>query len=366
LLGKSNVIAGEAFQPFTAPNSSAYDMLAKARQAPFTPDMLTGWDKGRSAAGAGQPAMDAGIGATTSALGQSASAVADPIIQAGMANPTASTAAGGYLTGGTKDWPGAAPGYMNPFMDQVGNRMAELSTRNLQENVLPGINDNFVKSGMFGSSRQGEFTNRAVRDQQNELQGNLGALFSGQYNNAAQQFGADQGRKISAGATAGNLQSTDTQNLQQAANLTGNFANADRTTTGTLGQDMGNLGTANQRMGLTGASIHQGIGQQQQQQQQQLLDTMYGNFVEQRDFPKTQAAFMNNMVRGLQAPQSTTTTQTGPAQTYSAPPFAQILGAGAGLGALSGLFKARGGRIQRYARGGRVATRAGYLFRDAA
>lgn len=362
LLGKSNVIAGEAYQPFTAPSPAAYDQLAKARQAPFTPDMLTGWDMGRSAATAGQPAMDAGISATQGALGQSASDVAQPIINASMAAPTASTAAGGYLSEGTQNWPSAAAGYMNPFMDQVGNRVAELSTRNLQENILPGINDNFVKSGMFGSSRQGEFTNRAVRDQQNELQGNLGALFGGQYNQAAQQFGADASRDVQAGQIAGNLRSTDTQNLQQAANLTGNFANADRTTTGTLGQDMGNLATANQRLGLTGASIYQGIGQQQQGQQQQLLDTMYQNFLEQRDYPKTQAAFMNNMVRGLQAPQSTSTTSTGPAQTYSAPPFAQILGAGAGLGALTGLFKARGGRVRGYARGGRVvATEPGYL-----
>ncbi len=363
LLGKSNVIAGEPYQQFTAPSSGAYDALAAARQAPFTPATQTGWQLGENAAGAGQPAMDAGIAGTTGALGQSASGVAQPIINQSMANPTATDASSGYLGAGTQNWPSQAQGYMNPYMDQVGQRIADLSTRNLQENVLPGISDNFVKSGMFGSSRQGDFTNRAVRDQQNELQGNLATAYGNEYNQAAQQQAADASRNVQAGQIAGNLQSTDTQNLQQAANLSGNFANADRTTTGTLGQDLGNLGTANQRLGLTGASIYQGIGQQQQQQQQQLLDTMYQNFTEQRDYPKTQATFLNNQIRGLPAPTSTSTSATAPSSVYTAPPFAQILGATTGLaGLLGGLNKARGGRIRGYARGGRViATRAGYL-----
>lgn len=361
LLGRSNSIAGEPYQAFTAPSSSAYDALAAARQAPFTADTTAGWQMGRDAATAGQPAVNAGLAATNTALGQSASSVVDPILNQSMNNPTATQAASGYLTAGTQGWPQAAASYMNPYTDLAANRAVDLSNRNLNETVLPGINDNFVKSGMFGSSRQGDFTNRAVRDQQDSLNGTLGNLYSTQYNNAAAQYGSDASRNLTAGATAGNLQSTDTQNLQQAGNLYGNFANADRTTTGTLGQDMGNLGSTNQRLGLTGASILGGIGSQQQGQQQSLLDTMYGNFTEQRDYPKTQATFLNNQIRGLQSPTSTTSTNTAPTNNYSASPFAQILGASTGLSGLLGQH-ARGGRIRGYKRGGRViATRAGYL-----
>lgn len=366
LLGKGNVIAGEAYQPFQAPNQTAYDQLAKARQAGFTPDTLTGWGMGRDAAGSYLPAQNAATDATMGALGQSASGAASPLIQNATGMPSASNAGGGYLSAAANTWPSAASSYMNPFTDLAANRMAELSNRNLTENILPGINDNFVKSGMFGSSRQGDFTNRAVRDQQNELTGSLGQLYSNQFNQAAQQFGADQSRLASIGQTAGNLQSADMQNMLSAANLTGNFMNADRSTTGTLGQNLSTLGSNAQRLGLTGASIYQGIGQQQQQQQQNLLDMMYGNFQEQRDFPKSQAYFMNDMIRGLQAPQSTQTTSTGPANTYSAPPFAQILGAATGIGSLFNSFgKARGGRIN-YKRGGRVyVPRGGYLSRAA-
>lgn len=362
LLGRSNTIAGEPYQQFTAPSSSAYDALAAARQAPFTADTTTGWDMGRAAATAGQPAVNAALGATNTALNSNASDAFNPLLDQSLANPTATQASSGYLAAGTQGWPQAAQSYMNPYTDLAANRAVDLSNRNLSETVLPGINDNFVKSGMFGSSRQGDFTNRAVRDQQDSLNGTLGNLYTTQYNNAASQYGADASRNLTAGSTAGNLQSLDTQNLQQAANLRGNFANADRTTTGTLGQDMANLGSTNQRLGLTGASIYGGIGTQQQNQQQQLLDTMYNNFTEQRDYPRTQATFLNNQIRGLQAPTSTTSTNMAPANSYSASPFAQILGASTGLAGLFGTNRARGGRIRGYKRGGRViATRAGYL-----
>lgn len=309
LLGRANVVAGEPWQQYQLPPQASFDAVANARIAPFTEDTKTGWNLGREAATSYDPTLRAGIDATTGAL----------------AAPGAGATANPFIQRGALSWPSQAGAYMNPFTEHVASRLVDLSNRNLFENVLPNVNDNFVKSGMFGSSRHGDFTNRAVRDQGESLLGALSNAYSSAYNQGASQFSADASRQLEAG------------------NLAGTFANTDRSMAGALGTNLSNLAAQQQRLGLTGAAIHQGIGSEQQAQQQRALDTNYQNFVEQREYPREQARFMNEIIRGLQAPQSTTTTTTAPSSNYNAPPFAQLLGAATGLAGLFG--KARGGRV---------------------
>lgn len=469
---------------------------------------------GALAAPSGAEVAAPNINAAASASG---AAAANPYYAGALSAPSGYEVAQPGIASSNTGWPAASAEYMNPFTDQVANRVAQLSNRNLMENVLPNINDNFVRTGMLGSSRNGEFTSRAVRDQGESLQGALSSLYSGAWNTGAQQYqtdaqrrlqgaatagglqnqdvtnqmgvgtnlgnlvntdagrdlqagvaqgqlqneditnqlgvgtnlgaltnadanrdatvGATQGtlqnqaisnilgtgtnignlmnndasrqlqgastagalqnqnvtnlltagntvgalssndanRDISAGQIAGNLQNSNITNLQNAGQIAGSLTNADRTTTGALGQNMANLAGREQSLGITGAAAYEGIGQQQQQQQQQLLDMMYNNFLEQRQYPQTQTAFMNNMIRGLQAPTSTSNTTTAPASNYNAPPFAQLLGTGLTLQSLLG--RARGGRVRdprNYARGGRVVADPvfkrlprGYLTADA-
>jgi hypothetical protein len=358
LLGKANVVAAEPYQKFTAPAPAAYDALREARFAPFTGDTQTGWGMGRTAANSWQPGMNAASDITMGAAsGPTASEAAQPSIDAVTGLPRALNSAQPGLTRGMQEWPDRVSDYMNPFTDQVANRITELSNRNLFENVLPNINDNFVRQGMLGSTRHGDFTNRAVRDQGDSLLGALSSLYSGAYNTGAQQFGADASRSLQGASTAGNLANADRSSETSLASLRGNLANVDRTTAGTLGQDMAAIANQTQRAGITGAGVFEGIGNQQMGREQQLLDMMYNNFLEQREYPKTQTTFMNNMIRGLQTPAGQVQQTTGPATTYQAAPFAQLLGAGLGLASLFN-NKAEGGRIQTYRDGGHVEGEA--------
>lgn len=401
LLGKANVTAAEPYSDrvYKAPDRSAYDALSTARISPFGKDTLQGWDMGRGAATSYMPTLTSGIDATKNTMYGSGFTTASPHLQnatgafgdAGSAFDTAGDTfgdAGGYLdrasgmpTGtaagspninaGAQGWPTHVNEYMNPFIDQVGNRITSLSNRNLLEGILPNINDNFVKTGMFGASRQGEFTNRAVRDNADSLNGTLAGTYANAYNTGAQQYQTDAARRLDAGKALGSLAGADMSNmtnLGQATtglgraetelgtartsmgnaygnlgNIAGTLTNTDRNTTGVMGQNLSALAQQQQRMGLTGASIYQGIGGQQEGKEQNLLDLMYQNFGEQRDYPQNQVRFMNEMIRGLPAPQSTSTTSTGPGNLYNAPGFAQILGAATGLSGLLG--KAHGGRI---------------------
>lgn len=402
LLGKANQVAAEPYSDrvFNAPSQSAYDALSQARIAPFNGNTLQGWDMGKDAATSYEPGLNMGMAGTTNALNSiGGAASAQPYLGAaagsfGNAAGTFGDAgntfgdAGGYLSqaGGmqtgtaagspdinasTAGWPSNVNQYMNPFIDQVGNRITSLSNRNLLESIIPNINDNFVKTGMFGANRQGEFTNRAVRDNADSLNGTLAGTYANAYNTGASQYQTDAARRLQAGTALGNLAGADMSNRTNLGtattslgnaqgnlgslytslgnaqgnlgNIAGTLANSDRATSGVLGQDMSALAQQQQRLGLTGASIYQGIGGQQQAQQQNLLDLMYQNFGEQRDYPQNQVNFMDQIIRGLPAPQSTSSTQTAPTSTYNAPGFAQILGAATGLSGLLG--KKRGGRI---------------------
>jgi hypothetical protein len=112
---------------------------------------------------------------------------------------------GGYINDTMNNWYNAAPGqgalgqyaswnqnqqqqFMNPYTQNVVNEQARLSNQNLMENVLPGVNSTFAGAGQFGSSRNADFTNRAIRDQQTQLTGQQGQTLMNAQNQAGQQY----------------------------------------------------------------------------------------------------------------------------------------------------------------------------------
>jgi hypothetical protein len=104
----------------------------------------------------------------------------------------------GYINDTMNNWYNASPGqgalgqyatwnanqqqqFMNPYVQNVVNEQARLSNQNLFENVIPQVNSTFTGAGQFGSSRNADFMNRAIRDQQYNLQGQQGqTLFNAQ------------------------------------------------------------------------------------------------------------------------------------------------------------------------------------------
>jgi len=191
--------------------------------------------------------------------------------------------------------------YLSPYISGVTDRIATLGNRNLNENILPGINSTFTGAGQFGSTRQGDFTNRAIRDTTTGI--------------------AD-------------AQATALQNAYDAANK--NYAGWN-----TAGQQnataAGNLAGQEQSVGLKGAGALEAVGQTLQGQDQQNLNLAYQDFQNQRDYPWQQLSKMQGVMSGAQLPTTQTQTASG---GYSASPLSTLLG---GLTATAAINKLGGG-----------------------
>lgn len=280
IASKASDIAGEPYQPYTG-----------QRIADVTPDQTSAYNLTRSAIGSYQPMLDT---------------------------------ANSYLTrGGGGFDQGEFDKYMNPYVDSVVNRISELGARNLSENLLPAVNSTFTSAGQFGSSRNADFTNRALRDTQDSILGAQSSALSSGFNTALSGYNAGQDRALQAG------------------------------------QGLTNLAGQDQSLGLKDAAALETIGQEQQNQQQKNLDLGYNDFIQQRDYPRTNISFLTSALRGTN-PGTTTTTNAPLQQSQMAPTaLGQIAGLGTaalgiyGLGSKLGFFK-RGGAVRRYADGGDV------------
>jgi hypothetical protein len=185
-----------------------------------------------------------------------------------------------------------------------------------------------------GNQQQTELANQAARNRASEFglgQRLTSAGTNAQYGQAANQLNEQSGQF---GANYG-LQGQ--QAAMQGATGLANIGN----------QGFGQTMQANQLLS--------GYGNMQQQQEQQRLSTQYQDFLNQQNDPYKKLGFMMNQA-------SAAPTANVGSTMYQAPPsmLSQIGGFGAtALGAYgaSGGFKANGGMVGRYAKGGLVRSR---------
>jgi len=278
LIGRANVVAAEPYQPYEGP-----------RIAGFDPDQLAAFEMTRENVGSYEPFLQGATGLTTAA---------------GATNPL--NVAAPFIAQAGQSFPGAVQDYMDPYISNVLERQQELSQRNLTENLLPSVQEAFVGSGSFGGDRMAEIMGRVSRDTAEGLQGQqLGAL-SQAYGQAGQLFGADRARQLQAGATAGQL-AGQTGELQLGA-----------------GRQMGALGEAYQALQARDAAGLEAVGAQQRGLGQGSLDLAYQDFLRQQNYPREMVDWMSQVVRGLPSDRASSTTQTGPAETYGPSPLSQI------------------------------------------
>lgn len=177
--------------------------------------------------------------------------------------------------------PQAIGSYMSPYTDQVVNRIAQLGQRNLTENLLPQVNTTFTGAGQFGSTRNADFTNRALRDVNESVLGQQAQALESGYATAGTQALSDLQRQGALGQ------------LKQQLGY----------------QDIGMLGTA-------GAEV--------QAQEQRNRDLAYQDYLQQRDYQKNQLAFLSDIIRGLPVQQTGYTTKSDvSAPTATVSPLAQ-------------------------------------------
>lgn len=230
-----------------------------------------------------------------------------------QAQGAAASVAGGFNAGQFDQ-------YLSPYTHGVTDEIQRLGMQNLNENLLPTLNSQFVGSGQFASDRNATMDERLVRD--------VGANISGQ------QALANQGAFTSA---MGNyLQGQNVAN-QGAQNL-GGLAQM---------QQQGNIATA----GALSAS-----GQTMQQQNQAGLDVAYQNWLNQLNYPRQNLAMLSGLLQGANFPTSQNQNQvnTGAASSYSASPLAAFAGSlftgmfgnNTGTGTGTGTQRKRGGYIR--------------------
>lgn len=232
--------------------------------------------------------------------------------QAGTANlaqaPGGLAAAQPYLQSAAAPAYSAVSNYMNPYTDAVTNRIAQLGARNLQENLLPGVSDSFIRAGQFGSGRMGEFGSRALRDVQESVLGQQSQALQSGYTQALGAAQTDAARQAQLASTAGGLTQADLTRQQSA-----------------LGQ-MAQLAQQGQAMRTADVAALEAAGQAQQAQRQKELESEYQQFQLAQQYPKTQLDWLNTQVRGMAPLAPTTQTATGQTtgQTYSASPLSQL------------------------------------------
>jgi hypothetical protein len=142
--------------------------------------------------------------------------------------------------------------YMNPYNEQVTNRIAQLGARNLSENILPSISSDFIKAGGYGSTRQRDLVGRAARDTQEAILGQQAQALQAGYGQGLGASAADLSRYGQLAGTAGSLGTQQQQLLQGAASgISGvgqagaGFAGSDAARRLQAGQGMFGIGQAN-------------------------------------------------------------------------------------------------------------------------
>lgn len=188
--------------------------------------------------------------------------------------------------------PSQVSNYMNPYTSNVVDRIAQLGQRNLSENLLPQVNSTFTGAGQFGSTRNANFTNRALRDANESILGAQGQALNQGYQQSIQNFQNDATR-------------------------------------------LGNVGAMTAQLGAADVAQLDTLGRARQAEEQRNLDLNYENFQQQQQSPKQNLSWLSDIIRGLPAQEQTYQQNTGLPQLQSqASPLLQAAQAFSGTRAL--------------------------------
>lgn len=267
-----------------AASTTPYTTFQGPRIADFTPQQQQGFGMTGQAATAYQPGLNQATQTTNAAASApSGLAVAQPYLEQAGQTATQNIDA-----------------YMNPYTEQVVNRIGELGARNLSENLLPQVEGRYIAAGQlgFGGRQPGTGTPsgmmtdtaRALRDTQEATLAQQAQALQQGYGQALGASQTDLARAAGLAGTAGGLASTDIgQKLQ-------------------TGSQQAQLGALSQQLGLAGAEAVTGVGAQQQALNQQNLDLAYSDFLRQQGYPQEQIDRMAATLGAVQGaiPQSTT------------------------------------------------------------
>lgn len=326
-------------QIYQATNVAAapYQPYDQARVASATPYQQAAYQQVADNQGIWQPALQtAQEGMLGIASGPGGYSAAQPYAQA-AAGLSGVAAAQPYLQQAGQSSVANIQDYMNPYTQNVTDQIAKLGARNLTENLLPGVQDSFVRAGGFGGSRMGEFGSRALRDTQESILNQQAQALQAGYGQALGASQSDLSRQAGVGSTLGSLTQGQQQALMGLGQQAGTLSQADiARNQSALGQ-LASLAGTGQQMALTDTAALEAAGKSQQGQTQAEMDANYNQWLAAQNYPKQQLDWLSTQVRGMApiTPQQTYT--TGSATSYGASPLSQLASAGATIAGLSKL-----------------------------
>lgn len=250
--------------------------------AGLSPEQLRAIESGNAGIGAYQPYLTAGQAAIQQGIGSLSGAVG-PATQEQL------------------------QAYMNPYQQAVIDTTLQEMRR---QGDIAGQTAaaQAVKSGAFGSTREGVQRAEMERNLQNQMAQQTAQLNAQNYGQAQTLFGQNQNRMLQAGQLYGSL------GVQQAA-----------------------LGEAAQRMGTQDINTLLGIGQLRQQNTQATLDAARATKLQESLAPYQQISFLSDIYKGAPSTQMALTSGSVP----STSPWLQAAGVGvAGVAAAAGAQKA--------------------------
>lgn len=236
---------------------------------------------------------------------------------------TPSTVSSGAFTA-----PGTASAYMSPYLMAALNPQLEYQKKLFAEQNAGDLAGS-IGRGTFGGARQALLYSQNQQNQNMNLGNILGQGLNTGYQNAQQQFNADQARSLQA-------QQANQQAQGQQAALQGQLGQAGLQAGLQGSTALGQLGATQQTADLARLQAQEAVGAQQQQQQQQQLNTAYQNWQTAQNYPKSQIEYLSNILRGNAGALGSTNVQYTPTPSTAS----QVAGLGlAGLGLYNVLGK---------------------------
>jgi len=246
---------------------------------------------------------------------------ASNLIQQGASSNNPLGAAQPYLNSGTTPTYDTVNSYMNPYNQDVTSAIANAANTNFNNYTLPALQSSIIGSGnITGSSTEGAnlIENAEQQNEQNINNAQSQALQSG-YNSSLTAAQAGAQNNLTAASTAGQLNSQGTTNAINA------------------GSALSNVGTQGQANQIAAENQENTLGQQNQGYNQSNLNLAYQDYLNQLNYPLTQASEMQSALNGIQVPEATVQYQYGNSLNGSttSSPLNTLLGTGVGTGAIN-------------------------------
>lgn len=237
----------------------------------------------------------------------------DPYFQQGSG---ALGQASNYINNNAAYDPNAMQQHLSPYVGGVADEIARRSNENLFEQVLPNVNSTFTGAGQFGSTRNADFTQRAIRENQRTIAGAQSTALNQAYGQAADDYkgwaGLGQqagGALTNVGQAYGGLGSQYLDRFVSGANMGTSLGNlgGQQSNYGTslgglgaamsgLGNDYGNYGITNANQNWTDVNNMYGLGGQMQGYNQSVLDNAYQDWTKRWTQPAELAGSLAKMI----------------------------------------------------------------------